>query len=186
MDPMANSPTLTPRAQSKARLREFQAQLAKRIREASTAAAVHPRLAIRVGELNILLDLAETGEIVSVPKVTKVPLTLPWYLGLSNVRGSLVGLVDMSIMFGGPATPVESNSRAVLLASKLGVNAAILATRVVGLRNVDEFTVLTPNESQAELGGFVRTHYRDTAAVQWAEISLKMLSRNESFLQVGI
>ena len=186
MDPMANSPALSPRAQSKARLREFQTQLAQRIRDASTAPAVHPRLAIRVGDMNILMDLAETGEIVSVPKITKVPLTLPWYLGLSNVRGSLVGVVDMGVMFDGRATPTESNSRAVLLALQLGVNAAILATRVVGLRNVNDFTAITPGDSAAELGGFARAHYRDTAGVEWAEISLKMLSRNESFLQIGI
>jgi twitching motility protein PilI len=172
-------------AKNRARLRDFQTQLAQRIRDAGTAAAVHPRLAVRVGDMNILMDLSETGEIVSVPEVTRVPRTLPWYLGLANVRGSLIGVVDMGLMFGGRATPRESNSRAVLFAPPLGVNVAILATRVLGLRNVDDFTPVQLSDAGNEFGGFAKAQYQDAAGVQWTELSLSLLAQNESFLQIG-
>jgi twitching motility protein PilI len=185
---MESNPVIapTPQVRGRARLRDFQSRLAQRIRDAGSAAATHPRLAIRVGDLNVLMELSETGEIVSVPGITKVPRTLPWYLGLANIRGSLVGIVDMSVMFGGRPTPIEQTSRAVLLAAPLGVNAAILATRVLGLRNVDDFAATGPTSAADDLGGFARAHYRDPAGVNWTEISLQMLAQNESFLQIGM
>jgi twitching motility protein PilI len=165
-------------------LREFQARLVERIRDASTAAVTHPRLALRCGDLNLLLDLSSSGEILSIPPITPVPRTLDWYLGLANVRGSLMGVVDLCKFLGMRATPLDATSRVVLLSPALGVNAGILATRVLGLRNVDDLAAGSPDEAAA-FGAFATGVYKDNAGTSWTEVSLEMLVQMDTFLQIG-
>lgn len=181
--PAPNSPDNSQRN----RLREFQARIAQRIRDAQSAAVAHPKLAVRCGSLNLLLPLASTGEIISVPAVTKVPRTLPWYEGLANVRGSLIGVVDLCRYFGMEATPTDSTSRVILLAPALGVNAGLIATRVLGLRNVED---LRAAEFHADGLPEAATHvalgsWRDGSGGQWTELSLEALAASDGFLQIG-
>jgi twitching motility protein PilI len=65
----------------------------------SSGARTH-QLGVEIGGERYLLDLLEAGEIVPVPALTSVPLTQPWYLGLANIRGSLVGVIDLARFFG--------------------------------------------------------------------------------------
>jgi twitching motility protein PilI len=174
------------KSDARSRLREFQERIAQRIAQARAVAGTTPRLAVRAGEFNLLFELAETGEIVSVPSImTKVPRTREWFLGLANVRGQLVGVVDLSRYFGGPATPIDATSRAVLLSPSLGVNAAILVTRVQGLRNLDELSAQSV-EVPAVAASLAVGGWRDNAGAQWVEISLGSLAQSEDFLQIGV
>jgi twitching motility protein PilI len=174
------------KSDARSRLREFQERIAQRIAQARSTAGITPRLALRAGEFNLLFELSETGEIVSVPStVTKVPRTREWFLGLANVRGQLVGIVDLSRFLGGPATPVDAASRAILLSPALGVNAAVLATRVQGLRNIDELTAEQVQVS-ASAANYAVGGWRDNANTQWVEVSLNSLSQSEEFLQIGV
>jgi twitching motility protein PilI len=171
---------------ARSRLREFQERIAQRIAQARTTTASAPRLALRAGEMNLLFELAETGEIVGVPPViTKVPHTRDWFVGLANVRGQLIGVVDLTRFFGGPATPVDAASRAVLLSPALGVNAAVLATRVQGLRNLSDLSA-QPAQVLAGAASYTVGGWRDGAETSWVEISLGSLSQSEEFLQIGV
>src|SRR4051794_20888783 len=79
------------------RLREFQAQLVERMQAASSGTQVQAsKLCILVGQTRWLLDLHEAGEIVSVGSIARVPLTQNWFLGMANIRGNLVGVVDLA------------------------------------------------------------------------------------------
>jgi twitching motility protein PilI len=174
------------KSDARSRLREFQERIAQRIAQARSTGGAVSRLALRAGDMNLLFELADTGEIVSVPAtITKVPRTREWFLGLANVRGQLVGVVDLSRFFGGPATPLDAASRAVMLSPALGVNAAVLATRVQGLRNVEELTADQVQVS-AVAANYAVGGWRDNASTPWVEISLSSLSQSEEFLQIGV
>jgi twitching motility protein PilI len=186
MEAQRTSHLTSAKSDARSRLREFQERIAQRIAQARTTAATAPRLALRVGDMNLLFELAGTGEIVSVPAgITKVPRTQDWFLGLANVRGQLVGIADLSRFFGGPPTPLDSTSRAVLLSSALGVNTAVLATRVQGMRNLDELSAAQV-EISVQVAPYASGGWRDNAGVQWVEISLSSLAQSEAFLQIGV
>ena len=172
-------------AKSRAHLREFQTQLAKRIRDAGAAPATQPRLALRLDQLNVLIDLGETGEIIAVPPMTRVPRTQPWYLGIANIRGNLIGVVDAGLMLRGQPTSLEPNSRAILFAPALRINVAVLATRVLGLRNLADFTWQEASGLAPGLQDFATAQYVDAAGGQWTELSLALLAESEKFLQIG-
>src|SRR5437870_8484442 len=75
----------------RSRLREFQSHLLERMQAARSGAdAKQNQLGLLIGQQRWLLGLQEAGEIVAVDSITKVPLTQDWYLGLSNIRGTLI------------------------------------------------------------------------------------------------
>src|SRR5271165_1913676 len=90
------------------RLREFQSQLVERMQAARTGVDTRiSQLGVMIGQRRWLLSLQEAGEIVSVGAITKVPLTQDWFLGLSNIRGNLISVVDFANFQGEGATPID-------------------------------------------------------------------------------
>src|SRR5512135_766899 len=95
------------------KLREFSTQLAQRLKEAEAPglATAPTRLAVRVGNENFLIDMGVAGEIVALPEIAPVPWTKPWYRGLANVRGRLIGVVDLSQFKGGAPLAAEQSTQ---------------------------------------------------------------------------
>lgn len=170
-------------AARRTRLRQYQEQLLERMQAARTreGGAAH-QLGVEIGGVRYLLELLEAGEIVPVPPLATVPLTQPWYLGLANVRGSLVGVIDLARYLGqdgGAASaatasaPASSAQRLVTFGPALGFPCALLVTRVYGLRHAADM--------RTEDGRLV-----DADGNEWAPLALSALVRDERFLQVGL
>ncbi len=157
----------------RSRLRQYQVQLLERMQAAknNTGARVN-QLGVQIGTRRYLLDLTEAGEIVPLGPLTDVPLTQPWYMGLSNIRGNLVGVVDIARYLGHAATPVGPDSRIVTFATHLSFNCALLVERVFGLRNAVDM------QFDGEL-------LRDADGNEWALLDLAALVQETRFLHVG-
>lgn len=158
----------------RARLRVYQEQLLERMQAAKsgTGARVH-QLGLGIGGARYLLGLTEAGEIVTPSPLTHVPLTQPWYLGLANVRGALLGVIDLARYLGEEATPMGTTARFVTFAPGLGFNCALLASQVYGLRQAGAM------EREGEA-------LRDADGHMWMPLSLAALVREERFLHVGM
>lgn len=168
------------------RLREFQAQLVERMQAASTGAhAQTSRLGLAIGESHWLLDLQEAGEIVSVGAITRVPLTRDWYVGLTNIRGNLVSVIDLARFLGMPATPIEKESRVVAFAPGLAFNCGLLVSRVMGLRNLADMSVEDTQPGQG-LAPWAAATWRDRDARIWTELKLSEIVQDPQFLHVGL
>ncbi|TAK90655.1 MAG: chemotaxis protein CheW [Burkholderiaceae bacterium] len=165
------------------RLREFQANLAERLRiNAATPQDGNSKLGVRIGERNWLVDLAEAGEILSVPAIAPVPLTADWYRGLVNVRGNLISVVDLQQFSGRPVTPLEKDSRLLAFNTRLQFNGAILITRMLGLRNLQRMEGRPVAEGRP---AWVGQDYQDNEGAVWTELLLSQLIVDEGFLRVG-
>ncbi|MFC0131318.1 type IV pili signal transduction protein [Massilia eurypsychrophila] len=156
------------------RLRQYQVQLLERMQaaRANTGASVN-QLGVQIGADRYLLDLTQAGEIVPLPPVTVVPLTQPWYLGLANIRGNLVGIIDLARYLGLGDTQVGADSRIVTFAGTLGFNCGLLVGRVYGLRHA---------AGMQAAGDCLR----DTDGNDWTALDLAALVGDERFLHVGI
>ncbi|WP_293779479.1 chemotaxis protein CheW [uncultured Oxalicibacterium sp.] len=164
------------------RLREFQAQLVERMQTARDSDAMQAnRLGVIIGGTRWLLDLQSAGEIVSAEGITSVPLTQPWYLGLINLRGNLLGIVDLARFQGGERTVLDKDSRIVALSPALGFNCGLLVSRVLGLRHVDEMRVHQADETLI----WASTQYVDHEAHVWHELDLHKLVQQPEFLNIS-
>lgn len=144
------------------------------------------RLGLMIGNQRLLVELAEAGEIVALPPViVPVPLTRDWFLGVTNVRGSLFTVVDLRRFAGDGVTEIGKETRLLSLAPSLGFNVTILVNRMLGLRNTASMSA-TVNSSPAYAGaGWLGRSYADAEGHIWRELSLSRLVATPEFLMVG-
>jgi twitching motility protein PilI len=155
------------------RLRQYQVQLLERMQAArSNSGARINHLGVQIGAQRILLDLTQAGEIVPVSPITTVPLTQPWYLGLANIRGNLVGVIDLARYLKMGETAIGPDGRFVTFAGALGFNCALLVSKVYGLRHAGDM------QQHGD-------HLRDADAKEWDVLDLAALARDPRFLQIG-
>jgi twitching motility protein PilI len=168
-------------ARDRNRLRDFQEALAQRLRQASETPQRQSRLAVQVGERGYLLDLDDVSEVSPVGAVTPVPLTKTWFLGVTNVRGTLYAVSDFATWLGLHFTSDIGARRLILLGQRLSkIRAGLVVTRVVGLRLLDE---MKPHD--APLGrAWERASWLDRDGVGWIEVDLEQLALDAEFLQV--
>jgi twitching motility protein PilI len=179
-------PQISPdRAARRARMRDFQTHLVDRMHAARSGADTHVnQLAVVMGGNRFLLDLTEAGEITTVGAITRVPLTADWFLGLSNLRGNLISVVDLARFQGQAATVIDKDSRVVAFAPGLGFNCGLLVSRVLGLRNIAGMTLknLAP---VADNPPWLARHYVDQEAQDWTGLDLSLITQDSRFLHVG-
>lgn len=149
------------------------------------------RLGLLVGEQRWLLDLSQAGEIVPIPEaIVPVPLTRDWLMGLVNLRGALYTVVDLRRFAGMGRTEPGKESRLLPFSPRLHVNAAILVTRMLGLRNLTAMRpVEAPQEPDRALGGrrfdWIGATWMDADGHVWRELDLARLATSSEFLMVG-
>jgi twitching motility protein PilI len=172
------------------RLQDYQAMLARRLREARDLPAVDSYLGLQVGQRHWLLPLPETGEVLEMRRPSRVPLTQFWYTGLVNARGSLLGVIDFGLFCGEGATSLQPGSKIVVLSRQVERACGILATRVIGLRHAgDLFLPAEPadkaparQEPAAEWEG---ARFADRDGRDWQVLDVRRLLAAPAFLQVG-
>lgn len=172
-------------AARRTRLREFQAQLVERMQAARSGVDARVnQLGVMIGQTRWLLNLQEAGEIVSVGTITPVPLTRDWFLGLSNIRGNLISVVDFARFQGQAPTTIDKESRIVAFAPSLSFNSGLLVTRVLGLRNVAD---MAPQPSPEEgVAAWSTQRYVDSDSEVWSELDLSLVVQDPEFLHVGL
>jgi twitching motility protein PilI len=143
----------------------------------------------RVGNKRLASGFEEVVEIIPMPQVTPVPGAQPWMLGVANVRGNLLPIVDLKQFLEGERTVLHEGQR-VLIVRQPGGDVAVTIDELFGQRSfVDEQQL--PNDALAEhdfAGGrythFVERGYRlgeDT----WGIFSLQKLARTPEFRQAA-
>lgn len=171
-------------AASRGRLREFSIQLAERLKAATATSNESTRLAIRIGSGVYLLDMAAAAEIVTAPEITPVPWTRPWFRGLANVRGRLVGVVDLMHLAGQPPLATSEAQQLLVFGESLRINGAVLVSRAFGLRNLNDLEPLGPSPAGSPVWEAAR--WRDLDGNTLTELNLGALTASEEFATIGI
>lgn len=166
----------------KGSLREFQAHLASRLAGVGDKSAAG-LLGIQSGADYWLLDLTDSGEIVPLPTLTTVPLTKHWFVGIANIRGNLYSVSDFSVFQGRDATPQNASSRLLLIGTRHGNNAALLVTRMLGLRNEDN---LTPVAVEPDAPVWANRAFTDGEGRRWKKLDVRALLADEEFMDIGV
>lgn len=170
-------------ARKKTSLREFQQYLSDRLRSAASGQVTSSLLAVRSGRENWLFELSESGEILQLQPLTPVPLTNTTFAGIANIRGNLFAVTDFSIFRGGEPTVRNAFTRLLLIGAKLGTNAALLVTRIQGLRNIKDFELV---ERASDTPAWIVQSYRDKAGEIWHKVSGRNLLDDERFMNIGV
>ena len=167
----------------KTSLRDFQEYLATRLSQAAKGKGSASWLGIEAGGEAWLVDLSDGGEIVQASQMTSVPLTQGWFVGIANIRGNLYAVSDFSVFRGGQPTAQNANSRLLLIGSRYGTNAALLVSRMLGLKKPDDFSPEAPDTAMPAWG---QQRFADTHGKIWHKLSVRELLADQDFMNIGV
>jgi twitching motility protein PilI len=145
-------------------------------------------IGFRVGANYLVSSLAEVNEILAYPVNTQVPGTRSWLLGVANVRGNLVPVIDLNQFLSGEASRLTDTSR-VLLVRQQGGSVGLLVDEVLGQRNFaqqqrESRGAGEPAADAALLDHFVTERYA-LGDVRWGQFSMAALVRAPEFLRAA-
>ena len=136
-----------------------------------------------IGDLPLLAKMEDVSEILPVPATIRVPGVKPWVLGLANIRGNLMPVLDMNGYLYARASKIRKESR-ILIINRHGLVAGLLVDEVFGLRR------FKPEEHRAEvtpdtgaLGDYLSGIFVDQVR-SWNVFSVDKLASTEQFLRV--
>jgi twitching motility protein PilI len=141
-------------------------------------------IGFRIGSRHLVSSINEVNEILTYPSLTLVPGTRKWLLGVANVRGNLVPLIDLKQYLEDERTYLSDASR-VLLVRQAGGSVGLLVDEVLGQRNFSEeqrFDALA--EEDERYSRFVAEKY-PLGEVQWGLFSMAVLVRTPDFAQAS-
>ena len=138
-------------------------------------------ITFRLGDTRLACDADRIHEILSIPASTPIPGAKPWILGLANVRGSILTIVDLAWFLSGKRSTPTVRSR--LLSSQLHkAPVGLLIDEVYGQRHF-----LNEDATDANLGEDSPLHWLVTkkhkvGTETWHELDLDQLFSSQEFL----
>lgn len=142
-------------------------------------------IGFRIGPRHLLGAIGDVIEILAVPSLTPVPGTKRWLLGVANVRGNLIPVVDMSTFVDGVAAQLSESSRLLLVRQQAG-SVGLLVDEVFGQRTVASEQVGAADEqADPAIARYVRERVQ-SGSFDWGLFNLSTLVRSVEFQQAAI
>jgi twitching motility protein PilI len=91
-------------------------------------------IGFRVGDSRLIASMSEVKEILDVPEYTLVPGVKSWIVGVANVRGSLLPILDMKTFLLGQDIKHRKKGRVIVIDYK-GFNTGMIVEEVYGMRH---------------------------------------------------
>ncbi len=142
-------------------------------------------IGFRIGQRHLLGAIGDVNEILAVPSLTPVPGTRDWLLGVANVRGNLVPVVDMVAFIDGVPAQFTDNSRLLLVRQPAG-SVGLLVDEVFGQRTVaSEQLNAADDESDPAVARYVRERVQ-SGNFDWGLFNVSALVRSAEFQQAAL
>ena len=143
----------------------------------------------RIGHKRLASGFDEVVEIMPMPQVTPVPGAQPWMLGVANIRGNLLPIVDLKQFLEGERTVLHEGQR-VLVVRQPGGDVAVTIDELYGQRSFnDEQQIPVDVLSESALAEGRYAHFVDRAyrlaEDAWGIFSLERLARTPEFRQAA-
>lgn len=148
--------------------------------EQAAAQGTWSGIAYRLAGANLVSDISEIVEIMTVPRSTRVPGAQGWMLGIANVRGNLVPIIDLRGFLTGEKTVQDKHTR-VLVVPQHGGNVGLLIDEIVGQRHfLDEERSDAGHYAAHMVGRYVEREYRKGDEF-WGTFAVERLTGDPAF-----
>lgn len=140
-------------------------------------------VALRMAGELYLVAREEAREVLGMPAaLARVPGAKGWILGLANVRGQLLPIIDLRQYLDAGMTPITRNTR-VIVANHRDLPAGLLVEEVLGFRRFpeEEFSADMPT-TIVRCGKYLAGCFRRPGE-QWPVLSLRTLLEDPAFLE---
>lgn len=99
---------------------------------------------------HFVAPIGEVSELLELPTYTKLPGVQPWILGVANVRGRLLPLMDLAFFFGGRLDGQRRRHRVLVLEAG-DLYTGLVVDAALGMQHfpTDTFSSAVPDIDQA-------------------------------------
>ncbi len=142
-------------------------------------------LAFRLGDQVFVAAREDVREVLLYPdQITRIPGSKSWVVGLANVRGQLLPVIDLKAFLGGPVTRPGRETR-IIAVNHRDVPAGLVIDEVLGFRRFpgDQRGQNMP-EMALRCERYLRGSFRQDAET-WPVFDLAGLVQSAQFLKAG-
>lgn len=89
-----------------------------------------------LGDMLFAIPLSAATEIGHLPNITPLPNLPDWILGVSNIRGEIISIVDIKLFFGLPVHGIKRDSRFIVVRDQ-NMKVGLMVDKVIGILSID-------------------------------------------------
>lgn len=134
----------------------------------------------RLGDDKLIADMAEVEEILDIPEFTQVPGVKSWVVGIANVRGSLLPIMDLKGYVLGADMQHRKRGRLIVI-NYQGFNTGLLVDEIYGTRH---FFVEDKSDEKPKVNDNVSPYIKDMFSREnenWPVFSFENMAKDERF-----
>lgn len=133
----------------------------------------------------LVVAMKDVREILTLPIMTRIPGARNWVLGIANIRGNLMPILDLSGFLTNEPGELKRRSR-ILVVSQRGVTAGLMVDEVFGMRHFldEEFSPQHAAGKGTPLESYLMGSYRQTGEY-WGVFDMNKLFETPEFMKVA-
>ncbi len=140
-----------------------------------------------IADTHFVAQMGSVSELLHPPKYTAVPGVRNWLLGVANVRGRLLPIMDLARFFGLNHSSSKSRDRRVLVIEQGEILSGFIVDSVQGMQyfSADSFQA----EISKDLPEAIRPYVKGTYVkndIEWKVFDTLVLTNDDKFLDVAV
>ncbi len=139
----------------------------------------------RIGDSKLIAAMADVKEILDLPEFTTVPGVKSWIVGVANVRGSLLPIMDMKGYLLGEDIKRRYKGRVIVIDYK-GFNTGLVVEEIYGMRHFrksDESADIP--EVHESISPYIERVFKQDDEY-WPVISFHEMTQDERFVHASL
>ena len=139
----------------------------------------------RVGNSKLIVLMSDVKEILDMPEFTHVPGVKSWVVGVANVRGSLLPIMDMKGYLLGEDIKQRRKGRVIVIDYK-GFNTGLVVEEIYGMRHFRESESTTDVPVlHDDISSYIYGAYK-SGEEHWAVFDFNLMTKEERFSIVSL
>ena len=139
----------------------------------------------RVGNSKLIAAMSDVKEILDLPQCTAVPGVKSWVVGVANVRGSLLPIMDMKGYLLGEDIKQRQKARVIVINYK-GFNTGLVVEEIYGMRHFRESDATSDiPEVHESITPYIERAFKQENE-HWPVIDFNEMTQDERFAQASL
>lgn len=126
------------------------------------------------GGVTLMHDPSLSAEILESRAIAAIPNTVSWFVGMINVRGSLVPVFDLALLITAKAPKARRDRRRIMVIGNAGRSAGLLIDQLPQRTDLDAL-LEAPDSSIPEILEVARVETYQVGEATWVEVDFEKL-----------
>ncbi|MBO6141030.1 MAG: chemotaxis protein CheW [Ruminococcus sp.] len=111
-------------------------------------------------------DIKDITDIIEIPEITKIPKLPEFLLGVINLRGQVVPVMDFNLRIGKPRQEYDSKT-CIIVTERDKANIGIIVNRVLDVEAITKKEVIPYPKKGSVIWGYLDRGGKRTALIDW-------------------